>query len=158
MPYLYYDSRSSFLYAWKRSSVPSFYVDAYYCTEKTQWSSPDGMQYHESLIEARDESTSIWIGFVDCLNLATQHSWVSDIQNATFNSWLSRCHCSQVITFAPDELMIFAHVDSPRPWHESKIAHDLYSRFLIMDIEYCIFGLWISISRVLLEKLCLVSA
>ncbi|KAF7371843.1 hypothetical protein MVEN_00041100 [Mycena venus] len=51
-----------------------------------------------------------------------------EIENATFNGWLSEHYISSVVSFAPKGNVIAAKINAPGSWHDSCIAQPIYEK------------------------------
>ncbi|KAF9484657.1 hypothetical protein BDN70DRAFT_825117 [Pholiota conissans] len=85
-------------------------------------------QFNSSLISARHPRLSGAFGSIDGLNLPTQTSNDPDIENATYNGWLSEHFISSVIVFSPEGLILDANVNAPGSWHDSRVARPIYEK------------------------------
>ncbi|KAF8799740.1 hypothetical protein BYT27DRAFT_7227722 [Phlegmacium glaucopus] len=65
---------------------------------------------------------------IDGLNLPTQTSDDPDIENATYNRWLSEHYISSVIVFSPCGVIIAANFNAPGSWHDSHVAQPIYEK------------------------------
>ncbi|CAK5267792.1 unnamed protein product, partial [Mycena citricolor] len=54
----------------------------------------------------------------------------AEIENATYNGWLSD-HCvSNILVFAPDGKVIAVRLNAPGSWHDSRVARPIYDKLL----------------------------
>jgi hypothetical protein len=85
------------------------------------------------------------LGGIDGLNLFSQTSDNPEIENATYNGWLSK-HCiSSVLVFVPKckfwsadwicsltkslvGIVIAAQLNAPGSWHDSRVARPIYEK------------------------------
>jgi len=81
-----------------------------------------------SLIQNRHSRLIGAFGSIDGLNLAAQTSDNIDIENATYNSWLSEHFISSVLVFSPEGAIIAANLNAPGSWHDSRVAHPIYEK------------------------------
>ncbi|KAF9480326.1 hypothetical protein BDN70DRAFT_832907 [Pholiota conissans] len=65
---------------------------------------------------------------IDGLNLPTQTSNDPDIENATYNGWLSEHYISSVIVFSPEGIILDANFNAPGSWHDSRVAQPIYEK------------------------------
>ncbi|KZV59014.1 hypothetical protein PENSPDRAFT_695526 [Peniophora sp. CONT] len=74
-------------------------------------------------------------GSVDGLNLACQVSADLKIENACFNGWLHNHYISSVIVFNALGMIIWAKLNCPGSWHDSRIALSLHCRLRDETLE-----------------------
>ncbi|TFY80401.1 hypothetical protein EWM64_g3612 [Hericium alpestre] len=83
-----------------------------------------------TLIVARHPRLQGAFGTIDGLNLLVQTSHDMDIENATFNGWLSEHFISSILGYSSKGLIIAALVNAPGSWHDSRVARPIYRRLL----------------------------
>ncbi|KAG2079010.1 hypothetical protein BDR04DRAFT_997850, partial [Suillus decipiens] len=65
---------------------------------------------------------------IDGLKLPVQTSEDDEIENATYNGWLSEHFISSVITFSAEGVVIAARINVPGSWHDSHLASHIYTQ------------------------------
>lgn len=101
-------------------------------------------QNDSELIVARHPRLEGAFASIDGLNLPTQTSQDPDIENATYNGWLSEHYISSVIVFSPrgtyqkqlftivthtlQGVIIAANFNAPGSWHDSRVAQPIYEK------------------------------
>ncbi|KIJ92624.1 hypothetical protein K443DRAFT_13455 [Laccaria amethystina LaAM-08-1] len=80
------------------------------------------------LIVARHPRLDGAFASIDGLNLPTQTSDDPDLENATYNGWLSEHYISSVIVFSPHGVIIAANFNAPGSWHDSRVAQPIYDK------------------------------
>ncbi|KAI0054335.1 hypothetical protein BV25DRAFT_1817190, partial [Artomyces pyxidatus] len=90
----------------------------------------DDSEFEEltTLVVARH--SRLWGAFatVDGLNLPVQTSDDLDIENATYNGWMSDHFVSSVLVFSPKGIIIAASINAPGSWHDSRVARPIYDK------------------------------
>lgn len=75
---------------------------------KIRWpETPQEFQAYNDVIVARHPRLHSAFATIDGLNLMTEASDDIDIENATYNAWLSAHFISSVLVFAPDGMIFF---------------------------------------------------
>jgi hypothetical protein len=106
-------------------------------------------QNYTNLIAARHQRLHGAFASIDGLNLMTKTSDDVDVENATYNGWLSAHFISSVIVFAPDGMMfgyqwysnvhcltdfigtiISVNFNAPGSWHDARVAYPIYQQLL----------------------------
>jgi hypothetical protein len=106
-------------------------------------------QAFNDLIQERHCLLTGAFGSIDGLNLPVQTSEDEDIENATYNGWLSEHFVSSVLVYAPDGkylinevfesrnsckanlgTVIAAHLNVPGSWHDAHVAKPIYEKLL----------------------------
>ncbi|KAI7933714.1 hypothetical protein MJO28_017506 [Puccinia striiformis f. sp. tritici] len=64
------------------------------------------------------------------LNLPVMVADDKETQNADYNGWTCSHYCSNLLTFAPDGIIIHVILNAPGSWHNSNIASHLYHQLL----------------------------
>jgi len=101
-------------------------------------------QDNSKLIIARHPRLEGAFASIDGLNLPTQTCKDPDIENATYNGWLSEHYISSVIVFSPrgtyqiilcilithalQGVIIAANFNAPGSWHDSRVAQPIYEK------------------------------
>ncbi|KAG6824837.1 hypothetical protein H0H92_005660 [Tricholoma furcatifolium] len=65
---------------------------------------------------------------IDGLKLPVQTSADEDIENATYNGWLSEHFISSVLAFSPEGLIIAAKLNAPGSWHDAHVAQPIFEK------------------------------
>ncbi|TDL17816.1 hypothetical protein BD410DRAFT_843265 [Rickenella mellea] len=94
---------------------------------------PEGTGEFEELRDLIIERHPLLLGAfatIDGLNLPVQTSADLDIENATYNGWLSEHFVSSVLVFSPKGTIIAARLNAPGSWHDSRIAQPIYVKLL----------------------------
>ncbi|KAG6847397.1 hypothetical protein H0H93_008476 [Arthromyces matolae] len=65
---------------------------------------------------------------IDGLKLPVQTSADEDIENATYNGWLSEHFVSSVLAFSPKGLIIAAKINAPGSWHDAHVAQTIFEK------------------------------
>ncbi|KAJ8579917.1 hypothetical protein M405DRAFT_869856 [Rhizopogon salebrosus TDB-379] len=79
------------------------------------------------LVVARHPRLHGAFGSIDGLKLPVQTSDDSDIENATYNGWLSEHFVSSVLAFSAEGVVIAARTNAPGSWHDSRLASQIYT-------------------------------
>ncbi|KJA13320.1 hypothetical protein HYPSUDRAFT_1079676 [Hypholoma sublateritium FD-334 SS-4] len=85
-------------------------------------------QNHNNLITSRHPRLLGAFASIDGLNLPTQTSNDPDVENSTYNGWLSEHYISSVIVFSPEGLILGANFNAPGSWHDSRVAQPIYKK------------------------------
>ncbi|KAK2465444.1 hypothetical protein APHAL10511_002798 [Amanita phalloides] len=85
-------------------------------------------QYYTGLITACHPWLHGAFASINGLNLMTETSGDVDIENVTFNGWLSEHFISSVIVFAPDGTIISINSNAPGSWHDAQVAYPIYEQ------------------------------
>ncbi|KAG2747612.1 hypothetical protein P692DRAFT_201840533 [Suillus brevipes Sb2] len=80
-----------------------------------------------ALVVARHSRLAGAFSSIDGLKLPVQTSDDVDIENATFNGWLSEHFISSVLVFSAEGVVIAARMNAPGSWHDSRLAHQIYA-------------------------------
>ncbi|RPA81008.1 hypothetical protein BJ508DRAFT_209660 [Ascobolus immersus RN42] len=106
------------------------------CLEKLpeaaiRWPKEEEMRKYSDLITRRHGNELAGaFGMVDGCHLPVACSGDLDIQNAYYNGWCSSHFTSNLFVFAPDGTIIYATVNAPGSWHDSKVARSLYRKII----------------------------
>ncbi|KAG2048889.1 hypothetical protein BDR06DRAFT_984583 [Suillus hirtellus] len=68
---------------------------------------------------------------IDGLILPVQTSHDVDIENATYNSWLSKHFVSSVIAFSAEGIVIVARTNAFGSWHDSHLTSHIYTKLCL---------------------------
>ncbi|KAG2346649.1 hypothetical protein BDR05DRAFT_974303 [Suillus weaverae] len=68
---------------------------------------------------------------IDGLKLPIQTSEDVDIENATYNGWLSEHFVSSVIAFSAEGVVIAARTNAPGSWHDSRLTSHIYTQLRV---------------------------
>ncbi|KAF7340349.1 hypothetical protein MVEN_01954100 [Mycena venus] len=88
----------------------------------------DEFSGYNKLIVARHPRLTGAFASVDGLKLLCQTSDNPEIENATFNGWLSEHFITNVIAFVPLGTVIAAKINAPGSWHDSRVAQPIYEK------------------------------
>ncbi|KAA1473663.1 hypothetical protein DENSPDRAFT_780286 [Dentipellis sp. KUC8613] len=80
------------------------------------------------LVMARHPRLEGAFATVDGLNLLVQTSEDLDVENATYNGWMSEHMVSSVIVYSPKGLVVAARLNAPGSWHDSRVAQGIYEK------------------------------
>ncbi|KDR69192.1 hypothetical protein GALMADRAFT_230725 [Galerina marginata CBS 339.88] len=95
---------------------------------RIQW--PTGDEFHENnvLVTNRHPLLTGAFGTMDGLNLPVETSEDQEIENATYNGWLSEHFISNVIVFGATGEIIACLTNAPGSWHDSRVARKIYEK------------------------------
>ncbi|KIM55807.1 hypothetical protein SCLCIDRAFT_30069 [Scleroderma citrinum Foug A] len=91
------------------------------------WPQHDEFDELSQLVTQRHSRLTGAFGSIDGLKLPVQTSEDLDIENATFNGWLSEHFVSSVIVFSSKGEIIAANLNAPGSWHDSRVAQPIYA-------------------------------
>ncbi|KAG1729879.1 uncharacterized protein EDB91DRAFT_1252921 [Suillus paluster] len=80
-----------------------------------------------ALVVARHGRLAGAFSSIDGLKLPVQTSDDVNIENATFNGWLSEHFISSVLAFSAEGVIIAARMNAPDSWHDSCLVQQIYA-------------------------------
>ncbi|KAG6848521.1 hypothetical protein H0H93_016319 [Arthromyces matolae] len=91
---------------------------------------PVGSEFQElnDLIVERHPRLIGAFASIDGLKLPVQTLADEEIENATFNGWLSEHFISSVLAFSPEGLIIAAKLNAPGSWHDAHVAQPIFEK------------------------------
>ncbi|KAG6917546.1 hypothetical protein DXG01_002183 [Tephrocybe rancida] len=92
---------------------------------------PSGVEEFQKLNElivARHPRLTGAFASIDGLKLPVQTSADEDIENATYNGWLSEHFISSVLAFSPEGPIIAANLNAPGSWHDAHVAQPIFEK------------------------------
>ncbi|KAH7919463.1 hypothetical protein BV22DRAFT_1108057 [Leucogyrophana mollusca] len=92
------------------------------------WPKDAEFDENSALITARHPRLQGAFASIDGLNLPVQTSEDDEIENATYNGWLSEHFVSSVLVFSPKGQIIAANLNAPGSWHDSRVAQPIYEK------------------------------
>ncbi|PPQ95855.1 hypothetical protein CVT26_015594 [Gymnopilus dilepis] len=96
---------------------------------RIQWPrADDEFLIYSNIISARHPHLFGAFGSIDGLNLPVQTSEDPDIEDATYNGWLSEHFISSVIVFSPLGVILDVNFNAPGSWHDSRVAQPIYQK------------------------------
>ncbi|KAJ8582170.1 hypothetical protein M405DRAFT_922049, partial [Rhizopogon salebrosus TDB-379] len=93
-----------------------------------QWPRGPDFERCSALVVACHPRLQGAFGSIDGLKLPVQTSDDIDIENATYNGWLSEHFVSSVLAFSAEGVVIAARTNAPGSWHDSRLASPIYTR------------------------------
>ncbi|KIK75098.1 hypothetical protein PAXRUDRAFT_787466 [Paxillus rubicundulus Ve08.2h10] len=93
---------------------------------KIKWPGPDSFEMLSHFVLQHYSQLGRAFGSIDGLKLPVQTSDDIDIENATFNGWLSEHFISLVLVFSSQGVIIAARTNAPGSWHDSCVAQPIY--------------------------------
>ncbi|KAG2053731.1 hypothetical protein BDR06DRAFT_1008331 [Suillus hirtellus] len=88
-----------------------------------QWPWGPDFEWCSALVIAHHPRLQGAFRSINGLKLPVQTSKDDEIENATYNGWLSEHFISFVITFSAEGIMIAARTNAPGSWHDSRQTH-----------------------------------
>ncbi|KIK81943.1 hypothetical protein PAXRUDRAFT_806059 [Paxillus rubicundulus Ve08.2h10] len=93
---------------------------------KICWPQPEDFEELSDLVVQCHPRLDGAFGSIDGLKLPVQTSNDDEIENATFNGWLSEHFISSVIVFSSQGVIIAVRTNAPGSWHDSRVAQGIY--------------------------------
>ncbi|TFK17979.1 hypothetical protein FA15DRAFT_604134 [Coprinopsis marcescibilis] len=93
-----------------------------------EWPDDNAFALYTHLIVRRHTRLHGAFGSIDGLNLAVQTSGDQDIENATYNDWLSAHFVSSVLVFSPRGEIVACNLNAPGSWHDSHVAQPIFEK------------------------------
>ncbi|KAG6913460.1 hypothetical protein DXG01_006709 [Tephrocybe rancida] len=87
------------------------------------------------LIVARHPRLTGAFASIDGLKLPVQTSADEDVENATYNGWLSEHFVSSVLAFSPKGPIIAAKLNAPGSWHDAHVAQPIFEKLRMKTPE-----------------------
>ncbi|KAG2049004.1 hypothetical protein BDR06DRAFT_984576 [Suillus hirtellus] len=91
---------------------------------------PD-FEHCSALVVAHDSRLEGAFRSINGLKLLVQTLHGIDIENATYNGWLSKHFVSSVIAFSAEGVVIMARTNAPGSWHDSHLASHIYTNLCL---------------------------
>ncbi|KAG2076065.1 hypothetical protein BDR04DRAFT_1149775 [Suillus decipiens] len=89
---------------------------------RIQWPQGPAFEWCSALMIAHHPRLQGAFGSIDGLRLPVQTSEDDEIENATYNGWLSEHFISSVITFSAEGVVIATRINAPGSWHNSRLT------------------------------------
>ena len=100
---------------------------------RLRWPTPLEMREYCARISAYEPGLQGVFGFVDGVYFECEQPRDRNTQNAYHNTWRGYCSLTNVLVFGPDGCILWASVNAPGAWHDSRVAARLYQRLLNSD-------------------------
>lgn len=104
---------------------------------RISWPTEEEMEENASLIQQRHSDISHVFGYVDGVYFPMEDPSDPFTQNAYYNGWKAMCSVTNVLVFAADGCIVWAHYNLPGSWHDAKVAMPLYE--ILTDTQFTPF-------------------